>query len=104
VTSETAQVRVRDLRVTRSPFLGYLCLSPASGCPPTRDEVERRRLIDAQHREKEKIAAVNGLPLWMLRPCPNGEVPCECLRGLAVCSELRDCFRRRLTAYGERNP
>jgi hypothetical protein len=98
---ETAPLRfVRscsDPRGTRSPHLAHFGLSPG----PTRTEKERRDAIYADLGLLEKYAWRRNLAPWMLRPCPQGEIPCECLCGVDACVDAKFCVMKRLAEYAK---
>ena len=100
----TETVQVRDPAVcTRSALVGYLCLSPASGVPLSRADVERQGAIVERRREIQRIASVYGLPPWMIQPCYHGEAPSECLLGVDDCRDAKFCLKRRLAEYAGRD-
>jgi len=106
MTTATIQVQGRDLRVcTRSPTLGYIGLSPASGIPVSRLDVERQGAIHARRREMREIAWLRDLPVWMLESCHHGQVPNDCLLGTDRCHDAKFCLKQRLAEYAKRmNP
>jgi hypothetical protein len=90
---------VRDLRRTRSPYLGYFGLSPTLST----DEKRRREAIFEKHRRDQRIVWRDGLPVWMLQGCFNSEVSVDCLCGLDSCADAKFCLKQRLAEYARRD-
>jgi hypothetical protein len=102
MTMQTIQVQVRDLRGTRSLAFGLFGLSPASSIPISRIDVVRQHAITDRHREMQRIAWTRDLPLWMLTPCFQDQIPTECLLGLDACHEAKFCLGKRLAEFTKR--
>ena len=91
----------KDPHGVKSVALGRFGLSPTL---PTAQKSGLEAIYE-RRRQMQWLTWVRDLPVWMLQSCYQGEVPSECLLGVAGCHDAKFCLKQRLAEYAKRmNP